>query len=48
MPTTVDLRAEIAGIDARLAGLELHLFKWIDGTGLAAAGAVIAALRLLG
>ena len=46
--TKTDLRAEIAGVDARLAAIELRLIKWIVGTGLAAAGAVIAALRLLG
>ena len=46
--TKTDLRAEIAGVDARLAALELRLIKWIVGTGLAAAGLVIAALRLLG
>ena len=46
--TKTDLRAEIAGVDARLAALELRLIKCIVGTGLAAAGMVIAALRLLG
>lgn len=46
--TKTDLRAEVAGVDARLAALELRLIKWIVGTGLAAAGIVIAALRLLG
>ena len=46
--TKADLRAEIAGVDARLAALELRLINWIVGTGLATAGAVIAALRLLG
>ena len=46
--TTTDLRAEIAGVDARLAALELRLIKWIVGTGLAAAGIVTAGLRLLG
>ncbi len=45
--TKNDLRAEIAGVDARLAALELRLIKWIVGACLAAAGIVIAALRLM-
>ncbi len=46
--TKTDLRAEIAGVDARLAGMELRLVKWIVDNGLAAAGAVIAAFWLPG
>ena len=33
---------------ADLAALELRLIKWIVGTGVAVAGLVVAALRLLG
>ena len=47
LATKADLRAEIAGVDARRAALELRLINWIVGTGLAAAGIVIAMLRLL-
>lgn len=46
--TKTDLRAEIAGVNARLAAFELRLIEWIVGTGLAAAGIVVAALRLPG
>ena len=41
LATKSDLRVEIAA-------LELRLVKWIVGTGVACAGLVIAALRLLG
>ena len=41
LATKSDLRVEIAAI-------ELRLVKWIVGTGVACAGLVIAALRLLG
>ena len=46
--TRADLTAHRADVRADLAALELRLIKWIAGTGIAVAGAVIAALRLSG
>ena len=37
-----------ADLCAEIAALELRLVKWIVGTGVAVAGLVVAALRLLG
>ncbi len=34
-------------LDARIATLELRLIKWIIGTGIGVAGAVLAGLRML-
>ncbi|MCY3842925.1 MAG: hypothetical protein OXH69_05215 [Acidobacteria bacterium] len=44
--TRADLTAHRADVRADLAALELPLIKWIVGTGIAVAGAVIAALRV--
>ena len=46
--TRADLTAHRADERADLAALELRLIKWIVGTGIAVAGAVIAALRAFG
>ena len=46
--TRADLTAHRADVRADLAALELRLIKWIAGTGIAVAGAVIAALCLSG
>ena len=46
--TRADLTAHRADLRADLAALELRLIKWIVGTGIAVAGAVIAALRVFG
>ena len=51
---TLATKDDVAALDramkakADLATLELRLVKWIVGTGVAVAGLVIAALRLLG
>ena len=44
----VDALATKADLRAEISALELRLVKWIVGTGVACAGLVIAALRLLG
>ena len=43
----VDALATKADLRAEISALELRLVKWIVGTGVACAGLVIAALRLL-
>ena len=45
--TQADLAAHRAEVRADLTALELRLIKWIVGTGVAVAGAVLAGLRLL-
>ena len=44
---TGDLATLRADIGRDLAALELRLVKWVVGTGIAVAAAVIAALRLI-
>ena len=45
--TNADLTAHRAEVRADLTALELRLSKWIAGTGVAVAGAILAGLRLL-
>ncbi len=45
--TNADLTAHRAEVRADLTALELRLIKWIVGTGVAVAGAILAGLRLL-
>ena len=45
--TNADLTAHRAEVRADLTALELRLIKWIVGTGIAIAAAILAGLRLL-